>query len=84
MSIGASSDQAVMSAPAQNARSPAPVTTRTRIASEASTSERIASKSASIAGAIAFRFSARFSVTVATGPSTASRTRSLIGRPPRA
>jgi hypothetical protein len=30
--------------------SPAPVTTRTRIASEASTSERIASKSASIAG----------------------------------
>ena len=32
----------------------------------------------------AFRFSARFSVTVATGPSTASRTRSLIGRRPRA
>ena len=55
-----------MSAPAQNARSPAPVSTTARTRSSASIAHQIRSRSCSVAGSTAFIDAGRSSVTRAT------------------
>ncbi len=57
-----------MSAPAQNAFSPAPVSTMTLISSSASSLSRASISSCESCALSALRFSGRFSRTVATAP----------------
>src|SRR5215213_6454838 len=66
-----------MSPPAENARSPAPVSTITAIWSSASKSSIAWTSSAVSAALIALCFSGRFKVAMPTGPRRSTRTRGV-------
>ena len=70
MSSGARLDQATTSAPAEKAFAPEPVMTTTRTSASASIVSKASSSAANIGSVSALSFSGRFSVMVATGPSS--------------
>src|SRR6218665_800907 len=82
MSRGWSAAQAWMSAPAQNARSPAPVRITTRTSRSASSRRAAFSSASSITGVSVLSLSGRFRVTVASAPSMAVCTLSSATAPP--